>query len=646
MCGIIGCVTREADSSYLIGSEDLGRLRHRGPDGEGRYNDAFVTLGHTRLAILDPSPAGKQPMSSPCGRFVITFNGEIYNYRELRNDLCAANHTFRTRTDTEVLIAAFKQYGKKCLNYLRGMFAFAIWDRYERTLFVARDRCGERPFFYWFDGRRFVFASELKGLIPRLPETPRLNAAVVDMYLHFQYVPEPWTLLEGVHKLPAAHFLHLNVNSWRLDCQRYWSISSAPDEQGPIGPKIASALEEAVQIQLRSDVPVGIALSGGIDSSAIAALAHKNLGRGIHAFSVGYPGRPESDERGQARALGEQLGMIVHEVEIPVSDFVNAFPQMVVDLDEPIADPAAFAHLTVPKAAAAEGIKVLLGGIGGDEVFWGYEWTQQSILINRIRDLLSYFGLHSNKERPRAKSHRHSLFCSRRLPKIIRDLAIATELALRSNTPRDQMVFMELSRDFVDATNSVIELGITSQTTAMDLPSRFWPTVDNQSDKLCPRLRVFELLFKTWLVSNCLTLSDRVGMANSVEMRQPFLDHKLIEKVIGLQRRHHGWAVGHKNWLKKALHGTLPNEILRRHKRGFTPPVHEWLSGAIRHYGNDCIDGFLTQNEIIRREPMIKLMHSANEAKGHQLFTAYKLTLLEQWARNTANLGPVRNQTV
>jgi asparagine synthase (glutamine-hydrolysing) len=638
MCGIIGIVARRGPVSREIDSDDLQRLRHRGPDGHGICNDADISFGHTRLAIIDPSPAGRQPMWSPCGRFVITFNGEIYNHEELRHELRARGQLFNTRTDTEVLLSAYKHFGVNCLTHLRGMFSFVIWDRYERRLFAARDRCGERPFFYWFDEEQFIFASELNSLIPRLPASPTLNPAVVDMYLHFQYVPEPWTLLTDVQKLPAAHCIQLDLKSWQIDCQRYWRLDSAPDAKGLIGPQISAALEDAVRVQLRSDVPVGIALSGGIDSGAIAAFASKHAGEGLHAFTVGYPDRPANDEREHARALGEQLGMVVHEVEIPVNDFLGGFPAMVANLDEPLADPAAFAHQMVPKAAAAEGIKVLLGGIGGDEVFWGYEWTRRSLLINRLRSSASPLRRWLGGPGVTALSGAFSVLTNRRLPLAIRTLADAAVIAMRSQTPVDQPVFMDISRDFVEATYLVSRLGLPQLLNTEQSPPRYWPTSRSSNNPTTDQLKIVNLIFETWMVSNCLTLGDRVAMASSVEMRQPFLDHRLIELVIGLQRNCRGWSTGHKSWLRKAMRGTLPADLLSRPKRGFTPPVHDWLRAAVGKYGKQCEDGTLVGNGLMKQDAVINLIRSASRSAWPNLFTAYKVTLLEEWARHIASI--------
>lgn len=638
MCGILGVIGRRGGVAAIDASV-LARLGHRGPDGSGSVTDHFASLGHTRLAILDTSTAGAQPMLSRSGRFVITFNGEIYNYRELRDHLARRGHRFQTGTDTEVLLALFEEYGPACLAHLRGMFAFAIWDRWNREMFAARDRCGERPFFLFHDHERLIFASELKPLVPLLPSVPRIDPAIVDMYLRFQYVPEPWTLLEGVRKLPAAHSLRLRVDSWQLECRRYWSLEDAPEIDGPVAPRIAEALEEAVRLQLRSDVPVGVALSGGIDSGAIAALAARNSAVPMHAFSVGYPGRPPCDERDEALRLGTRLGMRVHEVEIPVGEFVGRFRGMVDALDEPIADPAAFAHLAVPAAARAAGIKVLLGGIGGDELFWGYGWLRQVPLVNRLRDaVLRMPGGRSAICHTGVSRVARRLLKRGWLPPRLRPAAEAAMFAFASRTPVDQAVYMGCTRDFVEVDPVLAGWGLACGTGAADLPPRYWPTVHATrfaADRLVQAVR---LVFDTWLVSNCLSLGDRLGMSCGVEMRQPFLDHRLIETVVGLHRRQAGWAEGHKPWLKEAVRGIVPDEVLDRPKRGFTPPVADWLRGVVRAHGHDLEDGVITDSGILQPAIARRIGGCGEGATWPQLFTAYKLVLLEHWARQVAGL--------
>jgi asparagine synthase (glutamine-hydrolysing) len=321
------------------------------------------------------------------------------------------------------------------------MFAFAIYDNEGKELFLARDRCGEKPLFYSIAGDSFYFASELKALIPILPFTPELDPAIVDMYLHYQYVPEPHTLLKSIHKLPAAHFMTISRGNWTAEPVRYWDIEkistaeSLPAGSAGIEECIRDSLEDAVKMTLRSDVPVGVALSGGIDSGAIAALAQKNYPEPMHAFCVGYPGTPPYDERDQARKLADSLGMIVHEVELPVDSFVSFFPELVKIMDEPIADIAAFGHFSVPKAAAENGIKVLLAGIGGDEIFWGYPWVADAAVINQKNNMSCFPSF--------LKTFNSTRYGRKIIRKISGDHSILKNPALNNlYNPEGQLVFL------------------------------------------------------------------------------------------------------------------------------------------------------------------------------------------------------------
>jgi asparagine synthase (glutamine-hydrolysing) len=521
----------------------------------------------------------------------------------------------------------------------RGMFAFALWDEKEKTFFLARDRCGEKPFFYHRDAACFSFASELKGLLPLLGNRPALDPAVVDMYLHYQYVPEPYTLLQGVHKLPAAHTLVLSPDNWHAEPVRYWSIEDTPDitglptDTGGILRCIREGVEEAVKLTLRSDVPVGVALSGGIDSGVIAALAQKHSSEPMHAFCVGYPGRPPYDEREQAQRLAEQLGVIFHEVELPVGSFVEFFPQLVRIMDEPIGDPAAFGHYSVPKAAADLGIKVLLTGIGGDELFWGYPWVSRAAAANEaiarapLLASVAPFLSSANVERFLKR-----MTDSSRTPAMLRRWTGVLREITDTYTPKGQLHFYTAAPDFNDARRIKDSVyGPAMRALAADNPFR--PTdIGPRSLKQIPAA-IIHLLFNTWLASNSLSLGDRVSMGVGVEARLPFLDAGLIELVMAIRRRNPDHALGQKAWLRAALKGVLPDEVLMRPKAGFQPPVWEWLSGVVAGYGNSLRDGNLIKTGILSDRKVDYILQDLPKQGWSGLYFAYKLVLLEMWQR-------------
>lgn len=639
MCGILGRVYKDPAPRQPLSEGDLTHLAHRGPDGSGVYTNAHVQFGHTRLSIIDLTDAGRQPMASRDGRHVVTYNGEIYNHLELRAELEAMGKEFFTQSDTEVLLVAYQVWGQDCVKRFRGMFAFALWDNADKTLFLARDRCGEKPLFYHRDGEHLTFASELKALVPLLGTRPALDPAAVDLYLHYQYVPEPFTLLTGVHKLPAAHTLFLSAQNWLAEPQRYWNVEDIADN-GPLPTDtpgilacIRDELEDAVKMTLRADVPVAVALSGGIDSGAIAALAQKHYPEPMHAFCVGYPGRPPYDERHQARALAESLGMIVHEVELPVQSFVGFFPELVRIMDEPIADPAAFGHYSVPKAAADQGIKVLLSGIGGDEVFWGYAWVTQTASTNQMLSRNpSLHALAGWAAGPSAQRFLDKISQHPRTPAAIRRWAAILQDIGNTRSPAGQLRFYMAEANFRD-TFHLKPTVYGAAMLALDAENPFRPTdIGLRSHEKIPAA-IIRMLFETWLVSNALSLGDRVSMGVGVESRLPFLDVRLIELVMALRAKAPDHRLGQKAWLRTALKGVLPDEVLARPKAGFQPPVREWLEGVIATHGSVLRGGELVAEGILDAGKIDDVLTKISTQGWPGLFFVYKLVLLEMWYR-------------
>jgi asparagine synthase (glutamine-hydrolysing) len=455
--------------------------------------------------------------------------------------------------------------------------------------------------------------------------------------LHYQYVPEPNTLLKGVHKLAAGHTMLLSLGDWSAHPQQYWCVETSnslvvqhPSPADPLG-AIRASLEEAVKISLRSDVPVGIALSGGIDSGAIAVLAQKQYPEPMHAFCVGYPGRPAYDERQQARALAESLGMIVHEVELPVNSFVDFFPELVRIMDEPIADPAAFGHYSVPKAAADQGIKVLLSGIGGDEVFWGYQWVKKSIELTELtaaKPSIKYLQRWASSRLAqeflfKVASSPHAHANLRKWAEILWKLA-------NPNNSDDQPIFYMLALDFADAFD-VKGLVYGSAMRGLTKKDVYVPTdIGARSLAQVPAAAI-QMLFDTWLVSNCLSLGDRVSMGVGVETRMPFLDARLIELVMALRLKTPDHHLGQKAWLREALKGVVPDEVLKRPKAGFQPPVREWISGVVTRHIDILRSGQLVSEGVLDANKINFLCKSFHEQGWMQKYFTYKLILLEMW---------------
>lgn len=389
MCGIVGYLSATTPIEPRLLDAMRDTAEHRGPDGDGRWldPDGRVGFGHRRLAIIDLTEGGHQPMHSADGRFVITFNGEIYNFRALRDELRALGCSFATESDTEVLLAAFQQWGKDCLARFAGMFAFAIWDRRERTLFAARDRAGEKPFFYRHADRGIVFGSELKMLL-RHPEMPRrADPIALDHYLAYGYVPRELCLLKGYNKLPAGHYLHYDIDRDQLRVESYWSLPIRPADTArqsfeTLADELEPLLDQAVSRQLVADVPVGILLSGGLDSSLIAATAARVSGK-VTTFTIGFPGHAAFDESPLARRLAGELG--TEHVELMVeADSYDLLPRLAAQFDEPIADSSMIPTFLVSQLVRTRAT-VALGGDGGDELFGGYHHHGWMLNMARAR---------------------------------------------------------------------------------------------------------------------------------------------------------------------------------------------------------------------------------------------------------------------
>ena len=647
MCGIAGIFTRQTGDE---GDQDAGnaqrklaaamnQLRHRGPDDLGVWQGPGLLLGHRRLAILDLSSAGHQPMRSLDGRLVVTLNGEIYNFLELRRQLEQSGHAFRTGTDTEVLLAAFAEWGARSVERFRGMFAFALWNGATGRLLLARDRIGEKPLYYWRDGERFVFASEIKALLELIPVRPALSPDNLNAYLHYQFVIEPETLLEGVHRLPAGHVLDLSADRWDAAPQPYWNLSSLPPIEGEPAAGLRDALESAVELTLRSDAPVGLALSGGMDSGIVAALASRKR-KDLTAFTIGYPGQHQFDERSDARQLAEWLNIPWHSAELPTDEFAAFFPSLVGSVDEPIADVAAYGHYAVSKLAAEHGIKVLLTGIGGDELFFGYGWVREALRLSRLK--IQARQADSAWDRARASVMRRildrpailNLVANRRLPEWWRlPVERAFDYGRLDLDHPDEWIFYQLDYHWKPAGE------FSPQVFSDDVNRRLSPRgayrlMQGLSGRMeDPQVAICQLLFDSWLVSNCLDLGDRVSMANGVEARVPLLDATLVETVVGYWKAGRTEdSQGHKVWLRENARDLLPPQVLARPKRGFVPPTIEWMSAVNTRYRSHLLSGSLVDTRILDGD---RLRHwvETTPAGLHRDFFQYKLTLLEVWNR-------------
>jgi len=599
MCGIAGIISFTAltGSERDIVSKMNQALVHRGPDSQGMAGDAHVALAMRRLSIIDVF-GGQQPLYNETGTVAVVCNGEIYNYVELRDELVKKGHRFSSKSDVEVIVHLYEDMGMELLTVLRGMFAMALWDVDKDRVVLARDRMGEKPLYWYRDPKgRLWFSSEMKSLLQGIREfQPPLSTSSVRLFLTYQYVPEPRTMFEGVFKLPAGHYLDLSANRPDARPQPYWNYVSVPETDGDPIHLVRHELETACRVMGRSDVPVGVALSGGADSAAVAALSAKSYPGTLQAFSVGYEGRPGTDERTKAAEIADHLKIPFHEVELATEDVVRRFPELVWAMDDPIADIAGYGYYAVSKLARDHGVPVLLSGLGGDELFWGYQW---------IRDLVA-------AHERRRKSWGPATWLRK---------------ALTTRSERQHKIVLSQLHDDLKKADAWSRQLLASISGNSPLPevSEEWIQCSEDESIALP---LSHLLNQTWLVSNCLALADRVSMAHSVEMRLPLLDVRLIELVVGLRK--HGmkdWHKPHKWLLIEAVKDVVPERILARPKQGFTPPVQEWYDAICQRYSCLLRDGWLVERGVIQKKQMENYRTRAPSQ------TVYKLVLLEVWCR-------------
>jgi asparagine synthase (glutamine-hydrolysing) len=533
--------------------------RHRGPDDHGQYLDGSVGLAFNRLSIIDLS-GGRQPMSNEDGTVWIIFNGEIYNFVELRDDLLARGHRFHTRSDTETIVHAWEEYGEEVVGKLRGMFAFAIWDARQRILFAARDRLGIKPFYYYSDEKRFAFASEIKSLL-EVPGVPHeVDPAAIGEFLRRRYVIGPHTMLRGIRKLEPGHTIRVSEAGFQV--KRYWDAPLEENTQISESAAIEQAgalLEEAVRMHLVSDVPLGAFLSGGLDSSCVVGLMAKLGVRDIKTFSIGYDS-PES-ELPYARMVADHFHTDHHELRLSAVEFRDILPKIVWYMDEPVGDTACI-PLYYLTQFAREKVTVALSGEGSDEIFAGYP------IYNRM---LAYESLN-------------------RIPLARLGGRICSGLAGDSKVRKYAEM---LGRPLEWRYGGVGGLFSAGQAERMrlskDRPLDGVAAAYQRCLGMPPLGRMSYIDLKTWLADDLLVKADRMSMANALELRVPFLDHRLVEFAIRLPRQLRLKGGVTKYLLKKWAERLLPREIVYRPKKGFPVPTKKWFRGDLAGYARETL---------------------------------------------------------
>jgi asparagine synthase (glutamine-hydrolysing) len=595
-------------------------IRHRGPDDSGYYRDPYASLGFRRLAIIDVS-GGHQPMANEDASLFIVFNGEIFNHAALRPSLEQAGHRYTTRSDTETILHAYEQYGPECVLRLRGMFAFAIWDKNSRKLFCARDRLGKKPFYYYWDGTTFAFASEIKALLEHPAISPQFDESLLPEYLAFGYVSDDRTLFRGIRKLMPGHYLTLDISSPSPNAHisQYWDIPDPQPEVRTDSSWISDCrdrLEQTVCMRLMSDVPLGMFLSGGVDSSAIAALMKRNFSGPVKTFAVGYK-EAEYSELPFARYVSQAIGTEHAEIVVGMEDFFNALPRLIWHEDEPIAWPSSVSLYFVSKLAR-EHVTVVLTGEGSDEMFGGYARYRFYAMNQRW---LRFYRLLPGSVRSAIRNR------------------VATTPLLSSTLRR------KLQHTFVGRGESLESLYLDNFYSAFsaaqqralfkNLPSaspyanfrKYWDSKPDFPD--LPRLLFADQ--KTYLIE-LLMKQDQMSMATSIESRVPFLDHEFVEfstRVPEHMKLRHGEG---KYIVKKAIEGLVPREIIYRKKMGFPTPLRQWLrdprAGSLFQIMR-AKDGLLAS--YIDLAALDKLLHLQVSGREDVTDRVWRLLTLQLW---------------
>jgi len=621
MCAIVGIV--QLDPRERVGDVRLKRMRdvlhHRGPDGAGLWIEGPVGLGHRRLAIVDVA-GGHQPMANEDQTVWIVFNGEIYNHAELRPELEARGHRYRTRSDTETILHLYEEEGERCVERLRGMFAFAVWDRTRRRLLLARDRLGIKPLYYARTDRELLFASEIKALLAASPIRAEFNEAVLPEYLATRFVAGEETFFRGIRKLLPGHTL-----SWSLADgfreRRYWRLpvttDDSPVELQERASHLRTRLEGAVRSHLMSDVPLGLFLSGGLDSSGLAALMAPMVKEPIRTFSVGFTER-EANELPYARLAASSVGAEHREVIVSPEQFFKTLPRLIWHEDEPLAFDSSVPLYFVSRLAQ-EHVKVVLTGEGADELFLGYPWYRVSLWNERLGG--PYWRLVPQMLREKVSG------VIKRLPNPVRRYAERSFLALH---PGPRGLFYENFAVFPEALQRTLvrDKGIL---TARDPYAVGLRCFTEHSGGILERMSHADL--QTYLVE-LLMKQDQMSMAASVESRVPYLDHELVEHVVTIpsQYKLHGWQT--KAILRESLRDLVPREILTRKKMGFPVPLGRWLRGPYRSVVEEFVLGPRTlQRKLFQPSELMRLVEEHRTGTRNHAVRLWLLVNLEVWQR-------------
>jgi len=620
MCGIAGIY----DPHHSLGvSGDVirrmtGVVRHRGPDEDGFFEAPDLALGMRRLSIIDLA-TGRQPVVNEDGTVHAVYNGEIYNFREIRDDLEARGHRFRTRTDSEVIVHAWEEDGADCVRRFRGMFAFALWDSRARTLLLARDRLGIKPLHYFAQGNALLFGSEIKSILCHPKVSPEIDLEALDYFFTYRYIPDPITIFRGIRKLPAGHVLE--ARDGKIEERAYWDVP-LPDEEtanaADLPERLLALLDESVRMRLISDVPLGAFLSGGIDSSSVVASMARAMKEPVKTFSIGFE-EEGFDEVGYARITSKRYSTDHYERVVGSADF-ETLDRIVGFFDEPFGDISSVPTYLLSRLAR-ERVTVVLSGDGGDELFAGYERYR----VDRDFARLDVLPL----------SIRRSVFGT---------LARAWPAGLRGGRLLDRLAQGRIERYLASGTS--LHVSDRGRLYAPDLlrergaeppRERFLVHWENRPGDALDRLMYLDI--KTYLAGDILTKVDRMSMATSLEARVPLLDHEFVELAMRIPARLKLVGSEGKAIFRSAVAPRVPREVMQRPKHGFSVPVLGWVCGSLAPFVDEILfDHRAVERPYFDRTWVASLLRDPARRRAHA-YTVWLLLLFELWHRRYLDAG-------
>ncbi|HEX3660846.1 MAG TPA: asparagine synthase (glutamine-hydrolyzing) [Acidobacteriaceae bacterium] len=621
MCGICGKLNfhREKPVSSGLLKRMADTIAHRGPDDEGYYLSGPVGFGFRRLSIIDLA-TGHQPLSNEDGTVWIVFNGEIYNFEELRTDLLARGHLFRTRTDTEVIVHLYEEYGPACVERLRGMFGFAIWDERQQTLMLARDRVGIKPVYYAIGKDSLVFGSEIKAILADPEIGAQVRPEIVDRFLTFYYVPGEDTLFKDIFKLRPGSYL--TVKEGKAEIHQYWDLDfdPIPKSTADAEKELIDILDESVRLHMISDVPVGILLSGGVDSTAMVSFASSRTDQTLGSFTLGFGGTEVPDERPYARMAAERYGTDHHEMTITAEDFKEFLPRYAWYMEEPVCEAPAVALYYITKLAR-ESVKVLISGEGGDEAFAGYQTYRGVRWVERLKSALG----------PARGPLSSAAATANRFLKNARVAKYAPLLA----QPFESYYYSRSSGpdSFFNRNHDTLYSGDFAGLSDKDFATRPMQRIMANSRGFGLVNRMLYVDTKTSLPDDLLLKADKMTMANSIELRVPFLDHKLLEFAASLPENLKVRGLTTKYIAKRALASRIPEPILKRRKAGFPVPFGSWLRTDMKNFVYDVLLDRTTLERGYFNRACIEGLLQANTESGAGAKEVLSLLTLELWHR-------------